>query len=245
VNSISIIIPARNEEAQIAGTVKAAFNAIAFDGEAAAEVILVDNGSTDGTVQRALATATTHDLRIVHCREPGAGRARNVGEAAAEGSILVFVDADTRIPPEALSRIRHLVSEGGFAAGIFPLDSQSRGLRAACWWLFWNQVRRLPLPRAKALPAFMFCTRAAFERFGPFEESVAIGEEWPILAGVYRADPRQLVYDRSLTAHTSNRRMEMQSFGYTRTYLKYFLAILMRPARVHYTDTVRERVSAG
>ena len=34
---------------------------------------------------------------------------------------------------------------------------------------------------------------AAFEEFGPFDERVAIGEEWPILAGLYRARPGRLV----------------------------------------------------
>jgi glycosyltransferase involved in cell wall biosynthesis len=237
VTRISIIIPARNEAAQIGATIRAAIAAVeAFDGDA--EIILVDNGSTDDTVVRAAAVA---NIRVVHCSDPGAGRARNVGAAAAEGAILVFVDADTRIEPASLSRIaRHVAS--GFAAGIFRLSPQApAGLRPKLWWLFWNNVRRLPLPRAKALPAFMFCTRDAFERFGPFDETVAIGEEWPILAGLYRADPRRLIYDRTLTAHTSSRRMELQPFGYTRTYFKYFMAILMHWPRVRYSDTVRER----
>ena len=81
-------------------------------------------------------------------------------------------------------------------------------------------MRRLPLPRAKAMPACMFCTREAFDEFGPFDERVAIGEEWPILAGLYRARPRRFVYDRAITALSSGRRMELQRFGYTRTFAR-------------------------
>jgi hypothetical protein len=140
--------------------------------------------------------------------------------------------------------LRHV--RNGYAAGIFRLAPQPpAGLRARCWWGFWNQVRRLPLARAKALPAFMFCTREAFDRLGPFDETVAIGEEWPILAGLHRADPHRLIYDRTLTAHTSGRRMELQPFGYTRTYLKYALAIVARPARIRYADTIREEAAPG
>jgi glycosyltransferase involved in cell wall biosynthesis len=186
----------------------------------------------------------TPSIRIVHCPAPGAARARNAGAAAAGGSVLVFVDADTRIPPLGLRRIEQHV-EGGYDSGIFRLAPQSPGLRAWCWWTFWNQVRRLPLSRAKALPAFMFCTRAVFDRFGPFDESVAIGEEWPILAGRYRDDPRRLVYDRTMAARTSGRRMDLQPFGYTRTYLKYALAILAPPARVRYSDAIREHAPAS
>ena len=89
------------------------------------------------------------------------------------------------------------------------------------------------------MPALMFCTTAVFDEFGPFDEDVAIGEEWPILASVYRLRPNRFVYDRSLTGRTSSRRMERQAFGYTRTFLKYVWAILHRPGRVHYTDQIR------
>ena len=46
-------------------------------------------------------------------------------------------------------------------------------------WSFWNTVRLLPLPKAKAMPALMFCTASTFDALGPFDEEVAIGEEWP------------------------------------------------------------------
>ena len=247
---LSVIIPARNEAAQIEGTVRAALRAAAALARvpesdvslpaAGAEILVVDNASSDDTAARLSGMAERYGVRVVPCREPGAARARNAGAAAATGSVLVFVDADTRVPPESLRRIRDLVDRGGFGAGIFRLAPQAAGIRAWCWWAFWNNVRRLPLARAKAMPAFMFCTRGVFERYGPFDESVAIGEEWPILAGLYRAAPGRLVYDRSLTAHTSGRRMDRQPFGYLRTYVRYGLAVLARPARVRYADTIRE-----
>jgi len=235
---VSVIIPARNEAAQIAGTVQAALAAIeALDTPASAEIIVVDNHSADATADIALAAAP--DARIVRCSTPGAARARNAGATAAAGSILVFIDADTRIPSVGLRLVEEHV-RAGRDAGIFRLEPQTPGLRARCWWTFWNHVRRLPLARAKALPAFMFCTRGVFDRFGPFDERVAVGEEWPILAGRYRDDPTRFVYDRTIAALTSGRRMDLQRLGYTRTYVKYGLAILAHPARVRYTDAIRE-----
>jgi glycosyltransferase involved in cell wall biosynthesis len=239
--TISVIIPARNEAAQILGTVHAAIVAADLMGESAtAEIIVVDNASTDATADLVRAVADDKpNVRLVRCPGLGAARARNAGAAAATGSILVFVDADTHIPAAGLPRVLEHVRRG-HDAGIFALAPQARGVRAWCWWTFWNQVRRLPLARAKALPAFMFCTRGVFDAFGPFDERVAIGEEWPILAGRYRDDPRRFVYDRTLAALTSGRRMDLQPFGYTRTYAKYVLAILAHPARVRYTDAIRE-----
>lgn len=89
------------------------------------------------------------------------------------------------------------------------------------------------------MPALMFCTAEVFDELGPFDEDVAIGEEWPILASLYRLRPHRFVYDRSLTGLSSSRRMERQAFGYTRTFLKYVWAILHRSGRVNYTDRIR------
>ncbi len=63
------------------------------------------------------------------------------------------------------------------------------------------------------MPAFMSCDRAHFESCGPFEESWAIAEEWPLTGAAYRYHHERFLYDRSLTACTSSRRMELQPFG--------------------------------
>ena len=252
---LSIIIPARNEEAQIGGTLQAVLRSVARHAHlpldrlrlaaTRCEVVVVDSGSSDGTPRIVTEFADLFGVRRLHTLRPGAPAARNLGAARSNGEVLVFIDADTRVPEDALARIQSLVEERGGAAGIFPYAPQEGGVRARCWWAFWNGVRRLPLARAKAMPAFMFCTRQAFQQFGPFDESVAIGEEWPILGGVYRRNRRELVYDHTLRAHTSSRRMQMVRLGYTRLYVKYALAILFKPARVHYTDRLRERPRPG
>lgn len=238
---LSIIIPARNEERWLAATLQAAINACrrAHENQLLAEVIVVDNSSDDGTwelLQGYVADGAVRAFRLV---ELGAAKARNHGRHQACGRILVFVDADTHLPPDGLVRIRNWCDQHAKEGGITRLAGLDGGLRARLWWTFWEHVRRLPLPYAKAMPAVMFCTAAVFDEFGPFDEEVAIGEEWPILAGLYRRRPRGFVYDRSLTALTSSRRMERQPFGYLRTLLKYVWAILHKPGRIHYTDGIR------
>lgn len=234
---VSVIIPAYNEERLIAATVEAALQALhAWGGRG--EVIVVDNNSQDATARRALEVSTPERVRVVAWKEKGAGRARNRGARLAAGSTLIFADADTQMPRETVRRaLQHIRS--GARAGITGLDGLDGGRRAWLWWFFWGQVRRLPLPRAKAMPALMFCTREAFEANGGFDERVAIGEEWPILADVYRRDRRRLVYDRTLRARTSSRRMELQPLGYLRTGLKYVWAILDFRGRVNYSDRIR------
>ena len=245
----SIIIPARNEEAMIAGAVESALNAASrFEARngsslhlhhASTEILVVDNASTDGTAKILNGYIERHGVRRIVSHRLKAPCARNDGAAQARGRILIFMDADTRMSGDALSIIGSHVDCHGCDAGITRLASLEGGIKAWCWWAFWGQVRRLPLARAKAMPAFMFCTREVFDRFGPFDEEVAIGEEWPILGGVYRDRLRRLIYDRSLTARSSNRRMALQRFGYVANFAKYVWAVLHKRGRINYTDRYR------
>ena len=234
--TVSVVVPARNEARRLPATLDALLEAASAT-PAGVEIVVVDNDSDDGTWD-VLAAYVERGVKRVDCPEHGAARARNAGAAATFGEILVFVDADTRVSSLALARvIGHC--ERGALAGICRLGTFDGGLRARLWWTFWNAVRRLPLRRAKAMPAFMFVTRAAYELYGPFDTGVAIGEEWPILAGVYGDERRRFVFDRSLEAASSSRRMELQRFGYLRNFLKYVWAVLHRSGRVHYTDRLR------
>jgi glycosyltransferase involved in cell wall biosynthesis len=232
--SVSVIIPARNEAKVIAATVAAVERARARFGAGKVEVIVVDNLSSDGTAGVALAAGDVYILGGTRLKAPCA---RNDGAAAARGDLLVFVDADTRIPEDGLLRASALAQHHD--VGIFRIEGDGPGWRSRLWWGFWNLVRHLPLPHAKALPAFMFCTRDAFLRYGPFDERVVIGEEWPITAGCYRADRARFVYDSATAAVTSNRRMERQRFGYVRTLTKYVWAVLHYSGRIHYSDRIR------
>lgn len=89
---ISFVVPARNESAGIAACV----DALVRQGNGAiVEVIVVDNGSVDDTA----AIASARGARVVHEPRPGLAHARQAGLVAAHAPILVFVDADTLVPP--------------------------------------------------------------------------------------------------------------------------------------------------
>ena len=87
------------------------------------------------------------------------------------------------------------------------------------------------------MPAFMSCRRAHFEAHGPFDESCTIAEEWPLTGAAWRSG--RFLYDRSLTARTSSRRMELRRFGYVRTFLKWVAVVLFPWARTSYVDVIR------
>jgi glycosyltransferase involved in cell wall biosynthesis len=245
---LSVIVPARNEESFLGETIDAILHACRFAldfrpagcpaADGLFEVIVVDNYSIDGTSTVGL-RYVSHGVRLVRADRVSAAYARNCGARAARGRILCFVDADTLIPSNSLQRVITHVIQHSCLAGFSALEAREPLLRARFWWSFWTWVRSLPLARAKAMSAFMFCTREAFERFGPFDENVVIGEEWPVLAGTYAAEPQRFIYDREIVARTSSRRMELQRLGYLRTFIRYVLAVLIPSGRKFYPDCHR------
>ena len=80
-----------------------------------------------------------------------------------------------------------------------------------------------------------------FERYGPFRESWAIAEEWPLTSAAYRYHHQRFLYERRLTARTSSRRMELQPFGYLRTFLKWVSVVFFPWARISLTDRIRHQ----
>jgi glycosyltransferase involved in cell wall biosynthesis len=85
------------------------------------ELVLVDNGSRDGTAAtlEAFARAVAFPVVLVREPRPGLGRARNAGVAAARGAILVFTDDDCYPAPDFLDRMAEAFDDPaiGYAAG--------------------------------------------------------------------------------------------------------------------------------
>jgi glycosyltransferase involved in cell wall biosynthesis len=246
---LSFVIPARNEEALIGEVLEAVLASVARASgvdrnhlwlpDTAFEVIVADDASQDTTAAIVQVFANQAGVRLLACAGGTGAAARNAGVAASSGRVLCFVDADTVVPENAVNRILDLHERDGRCLVLYRLASRERGIRAWLWWTFWAMARRLPLAKAKSMPAFMSCDRAHFERYGPFEASWLIAEEWPLTGAAYRYHRERFLYDRRLTGLTSSRRMELQPFGYARTFLKWVSAVLVAWARTGDYDRIR------
>ncbi len=102
VPSVSVLVPAYNEARVIQRTIQSLLEQ-AYDN---LEVLVIDDGSSDDTI--AVARAASSDPRFRVISQPNAGKAAalNFGITEATGDIIVVIDADTLLAPNA---IRHLV----------------------------------------------------------------------------------------------------------------------------------------
>ncbi len=101
---LSIVIPAHNEERRLPRTLEQVF-AFLKQQSYAAEVLVVENGSTDRTFEIAQGFAGKHDnLHIVRLADTGKGLAVRMGMLAAGGEYRFMCDADLSMPIEQVNR---------------------------------------------------------------------------------------------------------------------------------------------
>ena len=165
---ISVIIPTLNEEAHLPVTLRQLAE------HSDVELIVVDGGSTDTTVEVAREFTS-----YVFVSRPGRARQMNMGAAHATGDILLFLHADTFLLPGAIGEIQRRII-GGAAGGAFDLtiDSPRRALR----WVARIASRRSRLLHLPYGDQGIFMWRRVFEDIGGYPdieilEDIALGRK--------------------------------------------------------------------
>ncbi|HYG65706.1 MAG TPA: TIGR04283 family arsenosugar biosynthesis glycosyltransferase [Thermoanaerobaculia bacterium] len=163
---LAIVVPTLNEEETLRRTLPAALALL----EAGDEVVVSDGGSRDGTVE----VARSLGARVV-TGPPGRGGQLNRGAAAIADStaagVLVFLHADTTLPPAGARAIREAVAAGADGGAFLLRFDVDRPLQRLGSWLINARTRLVRVPLGDQA---QFVTRQAFERLGGFQE-------WPIL----------------------------------------------------------------
>lgn len=204
----SVVVPVYQGEAFLADAVAS----IHAQGVDSMEVIVVDDGSTDGTadVARGLAGA-----QYIRRENGGIAAARNTGIAAATGEFLAFLDSDD-LWPEASLRARYelLVAtpEAHMAFGpveVFEHDGPDA-----------NTMSRPDVARG-LLAGCLLLRRADFLRVGLFDEQYRAGEflDWygrAEEAGLKDVHVEEPVLRRRVHAHNTVRDIGMVHLSYTR-----------------------------
>ena len=114
--SVTVVIPARNAAATLGQQLVALDRQV---GDVQFEVVLVDNGSTDGTAAVAHAHGTVrYSLRVVSEAQPGINWARNAGVAAAGNGLVLLCDADDEAAPGWVAAMVAAAEPGTWVAGV-------------------------------------------------------------------------------------------------------------------------------
>jgi glycosyltransferase involved in cell wall biosynthesis len=164
----SVVVPAHNEE-ELLGRGLDAIAAAAELAPGATEVIVVANRCTDATE----ALAREAGARVVRNEARNISAVRNAGAAAADGEILVTVDADSVLSPFTLRDAAELLDTGRYVGGGVPFRPERRSLGIASTAAL---VRALTFV-AGLSGAVFWCRREDFEAIGGFDEEKLIGED--------------------------------------------------------------------
>jgi rSAM/selenodomain-associated transferase 2/rSAM/selenodomain-associated transferase 1 len=197
---VSVIIPALNEEQQIAATIAAAQKGKPH------EILLVDGGSRDQTVRR----ATEAGARVLRSR-PGRARQMNAGAAMADGNSLLFLHADTLLPERYCQMAAQTLADYRVSIGAFRLAiGDAFGGRRFVEVTANLRARWAQLPYGDQA---LFLSRALFEKSGGFAD-LPIMEDYELVRRL-RREGRIVTLDAP--AVTSGRRW--RELGLLRTTL--------------------------
>jgi glycosyltransferase involved in cell wall biosynthesis len=223
----SFIIPAFNEERLIGRTIEAIQQA-AKNVDSGYELIVVDDNSSDNTGKIAQDLGAT----VVKVKHRQISAARNSGARAANGSLFIFIDADTVISTEILHCTMTAINNkaiGGSAAirfdGYVPLYGR------VIQWLLYRLYRSGKI----ICGSYLFCTREAFERVGGFDETVYGGEEMILRRSLKKLGEFILLKQSVLT---SGRRLRIYSFWENMRVIKRLAILAMSGGRIEDRNTV-------
>ncbi len=199
---ISVIIPVYNEEEGINGTIEMLRN---ISGEEDIEIITVDGVPSGNTI------SSIKDRAVIPLKSPrGRARQMNRGAENASGDILLFLHADTLLPPGAFHEMRIILAGTRFTAGAFSLGFDNRSFpfrlieRMA---QIRNRITRIPYGDQA-----YFIRKKDFDGMGGFSP-VPLMEDFEFMRRIKRAGKK--IHISPLKVTTSARKWETEGILYT------------------------------
>lgn len=199
---ISVIIPVLHESEHISDILEA-LHSVA--GDVPYEVIVAEGDPAGSTIGR------ISDAGVVKLIAPrGRANQMNAGAARASGDILLFLHADTLLPPDAFRKIADAMADGRFIGGAFDLGiSNPRWIFLLTGWCasFKHRLTRVPYGDQA-----IFMRRRYFEQLGGYQK-IPFMEDVELMKRVKRQGGKIVLLPDAVT--TSARKWEKDGVAYT------------------------------
>ena len=208
---IAVIIPTLQEEDYIQ-EILLRLNKV----EPALEIVVVDGGSRDRTVELAKPFAS----KVFQTRKHGIAGGRNYGAKEASGDGLVFLDADVTFPADFAKKVLDIFNNAGVVGAtcnIMPLQSQSS---AKTFFRLYNTMLRFSAKfKPHARGEFFAVRKSAFNEAEGFDESMPCLEDHDLANRLSRLG--RFVFIADLTVYESLRRL--RKIGFWRAVFTWFM----------------------
>lgn len=186
---LSVVIPAFNEEKYIAKTLRSLRRQTIRD----FEIIVKDGKSRDRTVE----IARKYADKVISETDFSAADARNQGASYANGDVLVFVDADTELPPHALERFADLMKNNYVVGGSCRKVPEGGDVLDRLIYEFVN-VSTFFSPYFRVGGAHgncMFIRKSVFNEIGGFNPKIQVAEEQELVRSAMRFGKFVFLFD--------------------------------------------------
>jgi glycosyltransferase involved in cell wall biosynthesis len=179
---ISVLIPAYNAEAYIAESIESVLAQTWTN----TEIIVVDDGSTDDTLQQAQKFAGS-TVRVISQANAGASAARNKAFTLATGEYIQYLDADDLLHPDKLAAQMRCLSADADALicasawGMFYDRPDESQLQPTVLWKTYDKPVRWLLDAWEngvwMQPSAWLTHRSLIERAGPWNEAISLHDD--------------------------------------------------------------------
>ncbi len=215
---VSIIIPAYNAEKYI----KEAVDSALAQTYPSVEVIVVDDGSTDGTKKVLEPYIAAQKIVYVHQSNGGLAASRNAGIKAAKGEFIAFLDADDMFLPEKVgSQMKALEVHPDFGVCYSDLNHFNDPVAGEKPSEFFHHRYSYPsgdifaelLTRQFINPLTVMVRREVCEKYGVFDEELRRSEDWDLWLRWSHAGVKFLYLDKPLAQYRVRREGNLSSLS--------------------------------